>query len=58
MPDGLLVPVPDQSRFPETMVWETETNLSRDPVNFDQLGRIPIHARIVHRFFLTGEGEP
>jgi hypothetical protein len=35
-----------------------EGKLRRELVNFDQLGRIPVHTRIVHRFFLTGEGEP
>jgi hypothetical protein len=32
--------------------------LSRDPVQFDRLGRVPAHEPIVHSFFFTGEGEP
>jgi hypothetical protein len=33
MPDGLLVPVPAQSRFPETMVCGTETRTLRKLLN-------------------------
>jgi hypothetical protein len=38
--------------------WFGKRKLSREAVNFDQLGRVPVHARTVHRFFLTGEGKP